>query len=104
MVNKKVEGKEVMVTSSEALRGQVIDLMDALKESLANRAAGVPRKPPVKVVEKGARPARGDSSRTVRPRRQEAVIAGARAVELTARSRVVQKVDGFDRRESIRCT
>ena len=57
MVNKKVEGKEVTVTSSEAPRSQVIDLMDALKESLAKRAAGVPRKPPVKVVEKGARPA-----------------------------------------------
>jgi DNA end-binding protein Ku len=57
MVNKKVEGKEVTVTSPEAPRSQVIDLMDALKESLAKRAAGVPRKPPVKVVEKGARPA-----------------------------------------------
>ena len=57
LVNKKVEGKEVTVTSSEAPRSQVIDLMDALKESLAKRAAGVPRKPPVKVVEKGARPA-----------------------------------------------
>ena len=57
MVNKKVEGKEVTVTSSEAPRSQVIDLMDALKESLAKRAAGVPRKPPVKVVEKSARSA-----------------------------------------------
>jgi DNA end-binding protein Ku len=57
MVNKKVEGKEVTVTSSEAPRSQVIDLMDALKESLAKRAAGVPRKPPVKVIEKGARSA-----------------------------------------------
>jgi DNA end-binding protein Ku len=57
MVNKKVEGKEITVTASEAPRSQVIDLMDALKESLAKRAAGVPRKPLVKVVEKGARPA-----------------------------------------------
>ena len=57
MVNKKVEGKEVTVSAPEAPRSQVIDLMDALKESLAKRAAGVPRKPPVKVVEKGARPA-----------------------------------------------
>ena len=57
MVNKKVEGKEVTLAASEAPRSQVIDLMDALKESLAKRAAGVPRKPPVKVVEKGARPA-----------------------------------------------
>ncbi|HKO23025.1 MAG TPA: Ku protein [Candidatus Eisenbacteria bacterium] len=57
MVNQKVEGKEITTTSSEAPRSQVIDLMDALKESLAKRAAGVPRKPPVKVAEKGARPA-----------------------------------------------
>ena len=57
MVNKKVEGKEVTLAASEAPRSQVIDLMDALKESLAKRAAGIPRKPPVKVVEKGARPA-----------------------------------------------
>ena len=58
MVNKKVEGKEVTVTSSEAPRSQVIDLMDALKESLARRAAaaddGEPneRKPPVKLVKR----------------------------------------------------
>ena len=47
MVNKKVEGKEVTLAASEAPRSQVIDLMDALKESLAKRAAGIPRKPPV---------------------------------------------------------
>ena len=40
------------------LRGaQVIDLMEALKESLAKRAAGgAPRKPPVKVADKAGRP------------------------------------------------
>jgi DNA end-binding protein Ku len=57
MVNKKVEGKEITTTVAEAPRSQVIDLMDALKESLAKRAAGVPRKPPAKVAERGVRPA-----------------------------------------------
>jgi DNA end-binding protein Ku len=57
MVNKKVEGKEISTTVAEAPRSQVIDLMDALKESLAKRAAGVPRKPPAKVAERGVRPA-----------------------------------------------
>jgi DNA end-binding protein Ku len=56
MVNQKVEGKEITAASPEAPRSQVIDLMDALKESLAKRAAGVPRKPPAKVADK-ARPA-----------------------------------------------
>jgi len=56
MVNEKVEGKEITTTAAEAPRSQVIDLMDALRESLAKRAAGVPRKPPAKVADK-ARPA-----------------------------------------------
>jgi len=56
MVNQKVEGKEITTTAAEAPRSQVIDLMDALRESLAKRAAGVPRKPPAKVADK-ARPA-----------------------------------------------
>jgi DNA end-binding protein Ku len=58
MVNQKVEGKEITTVAAEAPRSQVIDLMEALKESLAKRAAGAPpRKPPVKVAEKAARPA-----------------------------------------------
>jgi len=58
LVNQKVEGKEITTTTSEAPRTQVIDLMEALKESLAKRAAGgAPRKPPVKVADKTARPA-----------------------------------------------
>ena len=51
MVNQKVEGKEITTATAEAPRSQVIDLMEALKESLAKRAGGAaPRKPPVKVA------------------------------------------------------
>jgi non-homologous end joining protein Ku len=47
MINMKVEGKEVTAVGPQIQRAQVIDLMDALKESLARR---VPRerKPAVK--------------------------------------------------------
>jgi DNA end-binding protein Ku len=37
LVNLKVEGKEITTTAPPAQRAQVIDLMDALKESLAKR-------------------------------------------------------------------
>ena len=37
MVNQKVEGKEITVAEPAAPRAQVIDLMEALKESLAKR-------------------------------------------------------------------
>jgi DNA end-binding protein Ku len=45
VVNQKVEGKEITTVSPEAPRAQVIDLMDALKQSLGKRgdAAGKPR-------------------------------------------------------------
>jgi len=47
LINMKVEGKEVMAVGPQMQRAQVIDLMEALKESLARR---VPRerKPAVK--------------------------------------------------------
>src|SRR5215471_2861140 len=38
LVNSKVEGKEVTTVTPEVHRAQVIDLMDALKQSLAKRA------------------------------------------------------------------
>jgi DNA end-binding protein Ku len=58
LVNQKVEGKEITTATAEAPRSQVIDLMEALKESLAKRAAGAaPRKPPVKVADKAGRAA-----------------------------------------------
>ena len=47
LINTKVEGKEVTVAAPPAQRAQVIDLMDALKESLAKRVPA-DKKPPVK--------------------------------------------------------
>jgi DNA end-binding protein Ku len=52
MVNKKAEGQEITVSEPAAPRARVIDLMEALKESLAKRglpaeAAGA-KKPPAK--------------------------------------------------------
>jgi DNA end-binding protein Ku len=52
-VNAKVEGKEVTTVAADTQRAQVIDLMEALKESLGKRtAAGADggRKPPTKVA------------------------------------------------------
>jgi DNA end-binding protein Ku len=65
LVQKKVEGEQVTVAAPAPPRAQVIDLMEALKESLAKRAAtGEPvRKPPSKVAPKRAEPARAAASR-----------------------------------------
>jgi DNA end-binding protein Ku len=76
LVNAKVEGKEVSAVGPEVQRAQVIDLMDALKQSLAKRAAAepaaepasepMPKKPPVKVARRAAAapPAEKAASRT----------------------------------------
>jgi DNA end-binding protein Ku len=52
MINKKVEGQEITIAEPAAPRAQVIDLMDALKESLAKRGmpaeAASAKKPPAK--------------------------------------------------------
>src|SRR5207253_6800637 len=37
LIESKVEGKEITIAAPEAQRAEVIDLMDALKESLAKR-------------------------------------------------------------------
>jgi DNA end-binding protein Ku len=68
LANAKVEGKEITAVEPEAQRAQVIDLMDALKQSLAKRAAaaqpadkaGAPtaKKPPVKAPRRAALPDR----------------------------------------------
>ena len=52
LINQKVEGKEVTVAAADAPRAQVIDLMEALKESLARRVTE--RKPPTKIGAKRA--------------------------------------------------
>ena len=46
LVNSKVEGKEITTATPEAPRAQVIDLMEALKESLARRGDGGEAKKP----------------------------------------------------------
>jgi len=45
LVNQKVEGKEVSAAGPQVQRAQVIDLMEALKQSLARRAAAPPAAP-----------------------------------------------------------
>jgi DNA end-binding protein Ku len=59
LVNQKVEGKEVTVAAPEAPRAQVIDLMEALKESLAKRVASGEKRPLAKAkrAESDAAPA-----------------------------------------------
>ncbi len=53
LVQGKVEGKEVLAPAAPAERGHVIDLMEALKSSLAKQAAQ-PKKPPAKMAGKRA--------------------------------------------------
>jgi DNA end-binding protein Ku len=55
LINQKVEGKEVTAAGPQVQRAQVIDLMEALKESLAKRVAAGEKKPLAKA--KRAEPA-----------------------------------------------
>jgi len=50
LVESKVEGKEVTVAGPPVQRAQVIDLMEALKESIAKRVPPDGKKPPAKVT------------------------------------------------------
>jgi DNA end-binding protein Ku len=69
LASSKVEGKEITAVEPEAQRAQVIDLMDALKQSLAKRAGAAPsspadraastaKKPPAKAPRRAAAPDR----------------------------------------------
>jgi DNA end-binding protein Ku len=65
LVNLKIEGKEVTAVSPEVHRAEVIDLMDALKQSLGKRGgapepAPLAKKPPVKVVRRPAAAAKSE--------------------------------------------
>ena len=54
LINGKVEGKEIIAAGPPVQRAQVIDLMEALKESLAKRApASTEKKPPAKITRRG---------------------------------------------------
>ena len=60
MVIQKVEGKEVTAVGPQVQRSQVIDLMEALKESLAKRVASGEKRPLAKAkrTEPAAPPAK----------------------------------------------
>ena len=50
LIQSKVEGKEITTAGPPVQRAQVIDLMEALKESIAKRVPPDEKKPPVKVA------------------------------------------------------
>ena len=74
MINQKVEGQEVTVAEPAAPRAQVIDLMEALKESLAKRGVSpeeaAAKKPPVKAGTAAAAKAKAAGSQPPKRRAQ----------------------------------
>ena len=50
LVESKVEGKEITAAGPQVQRAQVIDLMEALKESIAKRMPPTEKKPPAKAT------------------------------------------------------
>jgi DNA end-binding protein Ku len=71
MINQKVEGQEITVSEPAAPRANVIDLMEALKESLAKRGLSAEdaaaKKPPVKA---GAAAAKTKAAEAPAPRKR----------------------------------
>ena len=56
-IQRKVEGQEITEEPSEEPQAKILDLMDALKASLAKRGNGAEDKKPVKPSTNGAKPA-----------------------------------------------
>ena len=79
LANSKVEGKEITAAEPEAQRAQVIDLMDALKQSLAKRAGAAPAQP----ADQGAGPDRQEAPREGAPARRRAGPEGPGRPEVT---------------------
>ena len=50
LIESKVEGKEITAVGPQVQRAQVIDLMEALKESIAKRVPTDDKKPPAKIA------------------------------------------------------
>jgi DNA end-binding protein Ku len=71
MINQKVEGQEVTISEAPAPRAQVIDLMEALKESLARRGVSpedaAAKKPPAKA---GSAPAKPKAAEAPAPKKR----------------------------------
>jgi DNA end-binding protein Ku len=71
MINQKVEGQEITISEAPAPRAQVIDLMEALKESLAKRGVSpedaAAKKPPAKA---GTAPAKAKPAEGAAPKKK----------------------------------
>ena len=75
LVNRKVEGQEVTAVGPQVQRAQVIDLMDALKQSLARRMG---REPAAAPVEAGA-PASAEKKPLAKAKRADAPAPAKKA-------------------------
>jgi len=68
-VDRKVAGEEIVLAATEEPREQIIDLVAALKQSLAEQREGAPAKPGVKRVRK---PAKAKGKAKPAPKRKSA--------------------------------
>jgi DNA end-binding protein Ku len=70
-IQRKVDGQEITAEATEAPQTKIIDLMDALKASLARRGASTEQKKPAKqAAPKAGKEAAGKD--TVKPRKKAA--------------------------------
>lgn len=70
LIEQKIAGQEITVAPPQAPKGQIIDLMEALKASLAGRKGAAPAAPA---------PAAGPERKPARSKRREAVVAPKQA-------------------------